>query len=69
MIPMAPHGEGLDLFTSTALWGGQALFAERTCAKGQTWEGRMRKKGSNIFPQESLSSLERHSRTGGSPNA
>lgn len=34
---MAPHGKGLGLFTSAALWGGQALFAEWTFAKGQTW--------------------------------
>lgn len=59
MTPVAPHGKGLELFTSPALGGGQALFAEWTFAKGQTWEGRMREKGSNIFPQENLSSLER----------
>lgn len=58
MTPLAPHGKGLDLFTSTALGGGQVLFAERTFAKGQTWEGRVRKKESNIFPQENSRSLE-----------
>lgn len=45
MTPLAPHGKGLDLFTSTALGGGQVLSAEWTFAKGADLGGKDEKEG------------------------